>query len=93
MGRYDCCVKVPCTHCAVLAAGCKCGEGLRRGEPVCEECAYLWLQGQGDEPGVSKESVRSFLEASRAMQAGDSPCACEHDKGGTSPKGGAPQAP
>lgn len=81
VGAYDCCVKVPCTHCAILAAGCACGEGLRRGEPVCEECAYLWTQGQGAEPGVSKESVRSFLEASRAAQApSQAPCACEHDK-------------
>ena len=51
-GRYDCCVKVPCSHCALMAGGCRCGEGARRGEPVCEECAYLWTRGQGDEPGA-----------------------------------------
>lgn len=81
-GRYDCCVRVPCTHCAVLAGGCACGEGLRRGEPVCEECAILWMKGQGDEPGVSKEQVRSFLEANREMEQPRAPCACEQDKGG-----------
>lgn len=81
VGRYDCCVKIPCTHCAILAGGCACGEGLRKGEPVCEECAYLWMQGQGAEAGVSKDTVRSFLEASRAMQKPQAPGCCEQDKG------------
>ncbi len=81
VGRYDCCVKIPCTHCAILAGGCACGEGLRKGEPVCEECAYLWIQGQGAEAGVSKDTVRSFLEASRAMQKPQAPGCCEQDKG------------
>lgn len=71
-GRYDCCVKVPCSHCAMLATGCACGEGLRRGEPVCEECAYLWTKGQGDEP-VDPSKVRSFLEAAKN-------CACAEHK-------------
>jgi hypothetical protein len=71
-GRYDCCVKVPCTHCALMLGACSCGEGLRRGEPVCEECAYLWTQGQGAEPGVDPSSVRSFLEASRGKT-----CPCD----------------
>ena len=62
-GRYDCCVKTPCTWCALNTGGCSCGEGLRRGEPVCEQCAYLWRRGQGDEPGIDPESVESFLEA------------------------------
>jgi hypothetical protein len=77
-GRYDCCTKSPCSHCALLAAGCKCGEGLRRGEPVCEECAHLWTKGQGDEPGVDPAQVRSFLEAEKAMMIdGGRACACE----------------
>ncbi len=87
VGRYDCCVKVPCTHCAVLAGGCACGEGARKGEPVCEECAYLWMQGQGAEPEVSKDSVRSFLEASRAKQAPKAPGCCEEDKRGSNKPG------
>ena len=92
-GRYDCCVKTPCSHCALMAGGCRCGEGARRGEPVCEECAYLWTRGQGDEPGVDPASVRSFLEASRAAGAGGQgePCACgregeERDAGGPDAK-------
>lgn len=87
-GRYDCCVKVPCSHCAIMAAGCKCGEGLRRGEPVCEECALMWAAGQGAEPGVDPGSVRSFLEANREGtrpgNGAEAPCACEHDKEGPS---------
>src|SRR5687767_6414088 len=37
-GRYDCCIQAPCNLCATRAGGCRCGESLRRGEPVCEEC-------------------------------------------------------
>ncbi len=68
-GKYDCCVEAPCNLCAMRAGGCKCGEGLRRGEPVCEECAMMWKRGNGAEPGVEASSVRSFLEAEREMEA------------------------
>lgn len=65
-GRYHCCVSTPCTWCAELTAGCSCGPGLTRGEPVCEECAVLWTKGQGSVPGVDPSAVRSFLEARRS---------------------------
>jgi hypothetical protein len=68
-GRYDCCVEAPCTQCAMRVGGCKCGEGLRRGEPVCEECALMWRVGRGAEVGVDPNSVRSFLEAAREQEA------------------------
>lgn len=68
-GRYDCCVDAPCNLCAMRSGGCKCGEGLRNGEPVCEECAMMWRRGNGAEPGVEAASVRSFLEAEREMEA------------------------
>jgi len=68
-GRYDCCIKEPCSHCAMMAGGCSCGEGLRRGEPVCEECALMWVRGLGDETGVDPATVRSFLEAERVINA------------------------
>ncbi|MDP6934163.1 MAG: hypothetical protein QGG40_14655 [Myxococcota bacterium] len=90
-GTYDCCIKVPCSHCALLAGGCMCGEGLRRGEPVCEECALMWAKGQGDEPGVDPGSVRSFLEAMR--DPGSHP-GCDCSKGAASPEHGPdPQLP
>lgn len=84
-GRYDCCVEAPCNLCAMRAGGCKCGEGLRNGEPVCEECAMMWRRGNGAEPGVDAAAVRSFLEAEREMEAaakGEAPgCSCkEHGK-------------
>lgn len=60
-----------------------CGEGLRRGEPVCEECALMWAKGQGDEPSVDPESVRSFLEAMR--DPGSHP-GCDCSKGAVSPE-------
>lgn len=68
-GKYDCCVEAPCNLCAMRAGGCKCGEGLRNGEPVCEECAMMWKRGNGAEAGVDPSSVRSFLEAEREMEA------------------------
>jgi hypothetical protein len=87
-GRYHCCIQVPCTTCALLSAGCACADGLRRGEPVCEECALMWSRGQGAIPGVSKDQVRSFLEASRPARPAGAPCDCEHDKGSTDSPGG-----
>jgi hypothetical protein len=72
-GRYDCCIEEPCRLCATRAGGCRCGEGLRRGEPVCEECALMWRRGKGAEPGVDAASVRSFLEAERPPAT----CACD----------------
>ena len=68
-GRYDCCIKSPCKLCAMRAGGCRCGENARAHTPVCEECAEMWMHGQGDEP-VEKSSIHSFLEAER-LAAGD----------------------
>lgn len=64
-GRYQCCVSVPCTWCALQTAGCACGPGLQRGEPVCEQCALMWTKGLGSVEGVDPDGVRSFLEAMR----------------------------
>ena len=64
-GKYQCCIRVPCGWCAMQVAGCACGPGLVRGEPVCAECALMWTKGQGAVPGVDPEGVRSFLEAMR----------------------------
>lgn len=64
-GKYDCCIVVPCEMCAMRMGGCACGEGLRMGRPVCEECAVMWMSGQGDEPGVDPTTVRSFLQAAK----------------------------
>lgn len=86
--RYHCCIRTPCTTCAMLAGSCACADGLRRGEPVCDECAMMWQRGQGVVPGVSKDQVRSFLEDSRANQPQPTPCDCEHDKGSTDHPGG-----
>lgn len=63
-GRYDCCTDTPCKQCAFRTGGCRCGAGLRNGEPVCEECALMWGMGKGAED-VDPASVRSFLEAKR----------------------------
>lgn len=64
-GRYACCVSAPCRWCALQTAGCACGPGLQRGEPVCEECALMWTKGLGSVEGVDPDGVRSFLEAMR----------------------------
>lgn len=83
-GRYDCCVEGPCQQCAMRMGGCKCGESARRGEPVCEECALMWRQGRGAEPGVDAAGVRSYLEAAReAEDRAAGRCACA--EGGAAP--------
>ncbi len=83
-GKYACCVRVPCRWCALQTAGCACGPGLQRGEPVCEECALMWTKGLGSVEGVDPEGVRSFLEAMRA----DPWCGRRDD-----PASGEPSAP
>ncbi len=82
-GRYDCCTQTPCKMCALRAGGCRCGEGLRNGEPVCEECAMMWRMGKGAE-AVDPKTVRSFLEAEReATDKAQMPaCACGEGGGG-----------
>jgi|ETNmetMinimDraft_26_1059896.scaffolds.fasta_scaffold196606_2 hypothetical protein len=79
-GRYDCCIQEPCSHCAMMVGGCSCGEGLRRGEPVCEECALMWIRGLGAESGVDPKTVRSFLEAERIINAKAAKSHSEHQK-------------
>ena len=74
-GTYQCCIKVPCTHCALMAGGCNCGPGLARGEPVCHDCALMWQRGQGIIEGIDPKDVCSFLEAERAMTEGGGRCA------------------
>lgn len=84
-GRYDCCIQKPCGHCARMAGGCRCGEALRKGEPVCEECALMWRKGQGAEPGVDPQSVRSFLEAMDKNQ-GHPACGCGKEGSSAGPE-------
>ena len=83
-GRYDCCIQNPCQQCAIRMGGCACGESLRRGGPVCEECAVLWKSGMGAEAGVEPGTVRSYLEAAREEEArakGNVPgCVCAEPK-------------
>jgi hypothetical protein len=85
-GRYDCCIETPCSHCAMMAGGCSCGEGLRRGEPVCEECALMWVRGLGAETGVDPATVRSFLEAERIINAKAAKSAGKHKAHPSGPK-------
>lgn len=74
-GAYDCCIASPCRQCALRTGGCRCGEGARRGEPVCEECALMWRRGQGAEPGVDPASVHSFSAAEERLDAARA-CRC-----------------
>lgn len=74
-GSYHCCIQVPCSHCALMAGGCRCGPGLQAGEPVCHDCALMWQRGQGSVEGVDPARVCSFLEAERDMRGGGGRCA------------------
>ncbi len=96
-GRYDCCILIPCEMCAMRMGGCACGEGLRKSEPVCEECAMMWRAGQGAEPDVKPEDVRTFLEAEKEMTMrarGEMPgCSCPAHEGAAPAGAAAPAAP
>ena len=79
-GRYDCCVETACLRCTTRGGGCACGPGLRKGDPVCEECAMWWMRGKGEEPGIDPDTVRSFLEAAHQEKA-KSECNCPAHEG------------
>ncbi len=69
-GTYQCCIKIACAHCALMAGGCRCGPGLAAGEPVCHDCALMWHRGQGSIEGIDPAQVCSFLDAERDMATG-----------------------
>jgi len=62
-GKYDCCLREPCNHCALAESSCACSREVKHGEAVCNECYAGWQEGKGDVPNVKKENVKAdFME-------------------------------
>jgi hypothetical protein len=65
-GKYDCCLREPCNHCALSDSSCTCSQEVKRGEAVCNECYAGWQEGKGDVPNIKKENVKAdFMEQAR----------------------------
>ena len=63
-GKYGCCIKEPCTMCAMEEGGkCECYEEVKKHEPVCNECYGGWMSGKGSDSTIKKEDVKAdFME-------------------------------
>jgi len=62
-GKYDCCLREPCNHCALAESTCTCSQEVKHGEAVCNECYAGWQEGKGDVPNIKKENVKAdFME-------------------------------
>ena len=69
-GKYGCCLKEPCTMCAMEEGGtCKCYEEVKKHEAVCNECYGGWMSGKGADPKIKKEDVKAdFMESEEHKQ-------------------------
>ena len=62
-GKYACCIKEPCSMCALAHGECDCYNDLKKGEHVCVECYAGWQQGKGGDEKIKPENVKtSFVE-------------------------------
>ncbi|MBI4263603.1 MAG: hypothetical protein HY657_04455 [Acidobacteria bacterium] len=59
-GRYGCCLKQACDHCALKMGECPCGMNLRNKMAVCNECKGGWHAGDGAVPGVNANDVTTL---------------------------------
>ena len=63
-GNYGCCIKEPCSMCAMEHGKCGCYEEVKRHEAVCNECYGGWMSGKGTDPKIKKEDVKAeFMES------------------------------
>ena len=56
-GRYHCCIDGACNHC-VAEGGCTCGDDIKNGRPICEECYMGWLNGDGMVEGIDIKNIK-----------------------------------
>lgn len=59
-GKYTCCLRHPCDHCAMKMGQCPCGPNVVKGMPVCNECKGAWYAGDGAIPGKSAEDIKTL---------------------------------
>lgn len=59
-GRYGCCLKTACDHCALKMGECPCRMNLEKKMAVCNECKGGWHAGDGAVPGVNANDVTTL---------------------------------
>lgn len=59
-GKYGCCLKQACDHCALKMGECPCGMNLRAGMAVCNECKGGWHAGDGAIAGINPADVKTL---------------------------------
>lgn len=62
-GKYSCCIAPSCDFCAIAVNGCRCGENLAKGKPVCPECRGGWTAGHGTMPDIDPQDVKEMPAA------------------------------
>ena len=60
-GKYGCCLKEPCNHCALDEGNCDCYKDLKKGEHVCIECYAGWQAGKGGIEGIKPSDVKTSM--------------------------------
>ena len=60
-GKYGCCLKEPCNHCALNQGDCDCYKDLKKGEHVCIECYAGWQAGKGGIEGIKPSDVKTSI--------------------------------
>ncbi len=59
-GKYGCCLKHPCDHCALKMGECPCGMSAASDKPVCNECKGGWYAGDGVVPGKTADQIMTM---------------------------------
>jgi hypothetical protein len=59
-GRYSCCLKQACDHCALKMGECPCRTNLQQGMAVCNECKGGWHAGDGAIAGINADEVKTM---------------------------------
>jgi hypothetical protein len=66
-GKYMCCLKHPCDHCALKMGQCPCGQQAAAGKPVCNECKGGWYAGDGAIPGKKPDDIKTLPRGMEGM--------------------------
>lgn len=66
-GKYACCLKNSCDHCALKMGECPCGMNAAKDMPVCNECKGGWHAGDGAVPGKTAGQIKTMPRMSMGM--------------------------
>jgi hypothetical protein len=66
-GKYACCLKHPCDHCALKMGECPCGMNAAKDMAVCNECKGGWAAGDGVVPGKTPDQIKTMPRMDMGM--------------------------